>query len=376
MSRARIVVLGASGATGRLIVPALARRGHDVVAAGRSHDRVVAALDVGADGDGAVEPRGIDLTEPAQVRELIAGADAVVTAVGPFDALGRIVLDAALDARVAYVDTAGEQPFVSWARSSRHDRAVADGVPVVPGAGAAGLPGDLLAALAGEQVPGPCEVHVSYAFPGGLWRGSSAGTRRALATLVGAPVLARVQGRLVEERLAETRRLAWFPRPVGPRHVAAVPGLEPLSVPDHRPDATVVRTYLSLSTPGSEALQAVGNVARWTPARDRLRALLAPGHTRPAGDAGDRATRRWACVAEVATEDTVGRAWAYGRDPYGLTAAAVTAVVERIVAGGVPAGVIAPALVGPPGDLLDRIAATTDLRWGRTTTDRPTARSR
>lgn len=370
MSRDRIVVLGASGATGRAVAVSLAARGFEMVAAGRSRDRVAAALD---GVEGAVEPRAVDVTEPARVRDLVAGAAVVVTAVGPFDALGRVVLDAALDAGVAYVDTAGEQPFVAWARTSRHDRAVADGVTVVPGAGAGGLPGDLLTALAGAAVDGPCEVHVAYAFPGGLWRGSSAGTRRALATLVGAPALAHVAGGLVEERLAESRRLAWFPRPVGPRHAAAVPGLEPLSVPDHRPDATLVRTYLSLSTPASEALQLLGNLGRWGPARDGLRRLLEPSPRRSGPGPGDRAGHRWACVAEVADARTVGRAWAYGRDPYALTAASVTAVVERLVAGGVPAGVVAPALVGDPAELLDRIAATTDLRWGRTASARTTA---
>lgn len=373
MSVARIVVLGAAGLTGGLVARSLAERGFDVVAAGRSRDRVDAAL--GDLGD-ALERREVDLTEPARVRELLVGADVVVTATGPFDALGRVVLDAALDADVAYVDTAGEQPFVSWARASRADRALTAGVSVVPGAGAAGLPGDLLTALAGEAVPGPCEVHVAYAFPGGLWRGASPGTRRSLATVLGAPVLARVDGRLVEEQLAENRRLAWFPRPVGPRHAAAVPGLEPLTVPDHRRDATVVRTYLSLSTPGSEGLQFLGNLARWEPAGERLRSLLA----RSAGAAGPapqaRAGMRWACVAEVATDDTVGRAWAYGHDPYALTATSVTAVVERIVDGSAAPGILAPALLGPPGDLLDRIGAVTDLRWGRTTSVRPTPRAR
>lgn len=372
MSRARIVVLGASGVTGRLVARSLAMRGFEVVAAGRSRERAAAAV---ADLDGEVATVAIDVTEPGAVADLVAGAAAVVTAIGPFDTVGRVVLDAALDAGVHYVDTAGEQPFVAWARSSRHDRAVAEGVTVVPGAGAAGLPGDLLAALAGEQVDGPCEVHVAYAFPGGLWRGASPGTRRSLATLVGAPVLARVRGEVVEERLAENRRLAWFPRPVGPRHAAAVPGLEPLSVPDHRPDATGVRTYLSLSTPSSEALQLLGNLARWSPARDRLRSYLTPS-TPTRRRATEPGQRRWACVAEVATDVEVGRAWAYGRDPYVLTATAVTTVVERLTDGVTPAGVIAPALVGPPGELLDRIAATTDLRWGRTTNARPTARPR
>lgn len=364
MSPPRILVLGASGVTGRLVVRSLVRRGLHVVAGAPSRPRVEAALGDAAD---AVDVREIDVTEPAAVGALVAGTDVVVTAVGPFDTLGRVVLDAALDAGVDYVDTAGEQPFVAWARDARHDAAVAAGVSVVPGCGAGGLPGDLLAALAGGQAAGPSEVHVAYAFPDGLWRGASAGTRRSLATLVGAPVLARIEGVLEEERMGEARRLAWFPRPVGPRHAAAVPGLEPLTVPDHLPSATVVRTYLSMSTPASELLQAVGNLARWEPARERLRSFLTPR-----GDGRSAATRsRWACVAEVATEDTVGRAWAYGRDPYALTAGAVAAVVERLVGADVPSGVIGPAAVGPPGDLLDRIAGTTDLRWGRATSARP-----
>ncbi|MBW3657549.1 MAG: saccharopine dehydrogenase NADP-binding domain-containing protein [Actinobacteria bacterium] len=364
---ARIVVLGASGATGRLVTRALLERGFDVVAAGPSPSRVGEAL---GDAAGATEIVEVDLTEPAAVVAAVARGAAVVSAVGPFDALGRTVVDAAIDAGVAYLDTAGEQPFVAWARDARAERARAAGVSVVPGVGAAGLPGDLLAALAGEHASGPCEVHVAYAFPDGLWRSASAGTRRSLAAVLGAPVLARIDGRLEEERLGEQRRLAWFPRPVGPRHAAAVPGLEALTVPDHLPAATVVRTYLSMSTPASELLQAVGNLARWPPAGERLRAALTPAERTRTRVAGDRA--RWACVAEVADDHVVGRAWAHGRDPYALTAAAVTAGVERIVAGEVPPGVHGPAALGPAGDVLDRIGATTDLRWGRATSERPT----
>jgi hypothetical protein len=168
-------------------------------------------------------------------------------------------------------------------------------------------------------------------------------------------------GRVVEELPGEVRRLAWFPRPVGPVHAAGVPAPEPLTVPRHVPSARTVRTYLALSSWRAELLQAAGNLAR----RPRGRRLLADRLTSRAGtpSVAQRAAARWACVVEAEGEEGVARAWAYGTDPYGTGAASIVALAEAVLAGRADAGVVPPALVEVPADLLDTLSARTDLRW-------------
>ncbi len=367
-------VLGASGYTGRLVVAEGLRRGHRVVALGRDPGRVRSRLEAdGIDVDrDLVEIRTADVGDPQGLRGALEGLEVLLTTVGPFDQLGRDVLDAAIDTGTHYVDVTGEQHFIRWAYDERDAAARAAGISAVPAAGFDFLPGDLLAGLAGDVVADPSEIHVAYIVPssGGLLRVTSAGTRRTAATMLDRPGVALDRGVLVEEGLAEARRLAWFPRPVGPHHAAGIPGGEAISVPRHVPGVRSVRTYLAIPSWKAEAIQVVGSAARWGPLRRRITAVLERGSGGPSEER--RRATRWGCVAEARGADGVARAWAYGHDLYGLTATAMVVVGEALLGGGVAAGVIPPASVAPPGELLDRIAARSDLRWSVARPD-PTA---
>lgn len=355
-----IALLGASGFTGRLVAAALDRRGIPFVAAGRDPDRVKAAT---AGLTSVTSIVRADVTDEASLGRLLDGVEVVVTTVGPFERLGRRVLAMAVESGSHYVDSTGEQPFVVWALSTWHDAAVERGVTVVPAAGFDFLPGDLLGHLAAGGVEAPADVHVTYAVPGirGLLGVSSRGTRASVAGLLGRPMLARVDGTLVEEMPGESRRLAWFPRPLGAHHAAGIPAAEAVLLPRHVPGVRTVRTYFALRAWQAELLQAGANAARWAPVRRAAAAVLGRG-----GDpsARARARSRWACVAEARGEqDEVARAWAYGHDVYGFTAASLVLVAEALAAGGTPPGVRAPSEVVDPSTALDGLAARTDLRW-------------
>lgn len=357
---ASIALLGASGFTGRLVAAELARRGHDIVGVGRDPDRVRQAL---SDLDTVGDVRHADVADPAGVGQALANVDVAITTVGPYDLLGRPVLDEAIRHGCHYVDLAGEQPFLRWAYQERDTPARAAGITAVPGAGLEFLVGDLLAQIAAEAVPAPIAVHVTYAVRSrGLIPGSSRGTRRSIAVLLGRPGLALQDGDLVDELLGETRRLAWFPRPLGPSHAAGVPGGEVLTVPRHVPGVRTVRTYVAVPGWQAELLQLTGNATRWAPLRRVATAVLERGSEGPSSDR--RRDTRWACVAEVAgSNDEVARAWAYGTDVYRFAAVSAVVVAEAILEGRAATGVAPPALVGVPQDLLDRLAARSDLLW-------------
>lgn len=360
-----IGVFGAGGYTGRLVVAECIRRGHRPVVIGRDVARVRAALvDDAVDVEHELTAiRAADVTHPETLRAAFQDLAVVVTTVGPFDLLGHEVLDAAIDTGTHYVDVTGEQPFIRWAYGQRDAAVRAAGIVAVPAAGFEFLPGDLLADLAAGAVSWPDEVHVAYTVPsrGGVQRALSAGTRRTVLTLLDRPGVALERGELVEERAGEVRRLAWFPRPVGPRHAAGIPGGEPISVPRHVPGLRTVRTYLAVPGWQAELLQLAGNVARWGPTRRALVRVLGGGQGGPSPVR--RRVTRWGVVAEAEGTDGVARAWAYGHDPYGLTATAAVVVGEAIMTGEVTPGVLPPAAVGAPGQLLDELARRSDLRW-------------
>ena len=284
----------------------------------------------------------------------------------------REQLGAAVDAGLDVVDVDREVGHLRWLHAELGPRAAASGARVVGAAGLRWAVGDLLVALAAAQVAVPEAAHVAYTQAGGRRR-LTPGERRAELAALGHPGMALVDSVEVEEPPGGDRRLAWFPRPVGPSHAAAVPGGEALTVPRHLPGVATVRSYEALSGWRAELLQAHGNLARGPRGQRLLRRRL-HRTLRAAAEDPASAERRWGVVAEVAGAERLGRAWAYGYDPVHTTAALAVALglALRYSSGGaaVP-GALAPAEVAPAADLLDDVAERTGLRWSRTVTDRP-----
>jgi short subunit dehydrogenase-like uncharacterized protein len=365
-----IAVLGAAGVVGRAVAVDAAVRGHHVVPLVRDRDRARAVLDELRDsladlpevaGDLAA-PRTTDASQLDTLAAAVADVDLLVAAVGPSAVLGAGVQETVVARGVHLVDLGASPGYLRWAYDQGSSAALEAGVTVVPGAGFSPLVGDLLAAVAANAVRAPAAAHIAYVLPGGVQLGDATpGVRASLAAGVGRPLLALVDGHLEEERTAEERRLAWFPRPVGPHHAAAIPGGEPLTVPRHVPGVRTVRTYLAMPSWRAELAQFQANASRWDAARRRVIGRIE--RDRPAPSAVRRAGLRWGVVAEVADGQAVARAWANGHDPYDLAAQAALQIAERVLAGETPAGVLAPAQVADPAQLLDGLSAVTDLRW-------------
>lgn len=359
---ATIALFGASGLTGRLTAAELVRRGHHTIAAAPDGDRLRARLDVGDEAMDVLELRGVDAEDASALDALASDVDLVIDLAGPYAARGRTVVEAALRAGIHHVDAALEPDFVGWVHN-QHERARVAGSVLVPAGGFPGALLDLLASSVVGAVTGADEVHLATGFPsrGGPRRGAGPATRAVLAELLGRPMVARVAGEAVEEPVAEARRLAWFPRPVGLAHAAGVPGAARLSVPRHAPDIGTVREYLALPGWQAELLQLAGAATGWPWARRRISRLVEGGPGEPS--VARRSRVRWACVAETRGAEGVARAWANGRDPAATTAAALVVLAEAILAGAGSPGVRVPGELGRPGELLDRLSARRELRW-------------
>jgi short subunit dehydrogenase-like uncharacterized protein len=335
-----IALIGSRGLVGGLVADGARAMGVEVVAVPRS------ALDVG--GEVLVSAFG--------------NSSVVVNAASGERGMAEALVAAACASGGHLVDVVPEQAHVR-ALHAAGERAMEAGSAIVAGAGFQHLLGDTLAHLAGTATVGVREIHVAYTLPdrAGLLADASNGRRRSAARELGSLALAMVDGELRDEPIGEQRRLAWFPRPVGPAHAASVAGGEALSVPRHLPGVGTVRTYVALTGWRSELLQFTGNLARFDAARERLTRRIA--RARPPMAEPRRTAIRWGAVAEANGRGGVARAWAYGRDPYRLTAAGALACAELLRAATAPAGVIAPAELCPPAELLDVLTVRTDLRW-------------
>jgi hypothetical protein len=336
----RITVLGAGGTTGRAVLAATLAHEHVAITAARRG---------GPDVDRRALTVAVDATDRAGLERLCDASDVLVAAVP--DIHLEAVVAAAARHRTHVVTVTADPALLAAVEGLVRGTSTA-----VLAAGYAGI-GAILATTSLAAVMGE-HVHVAHAFPDGRLTPWSPAVRAELARGFGAPMPAWRDARPVDEATGEVRRLAWFARPLGPHHAAAVAGLDALTVPLAHPAVREVRTYLAVGTMQAELLQAAATLTRWPPAARRIRRRIA-------GSGAPRDPEaRWAIVAESAGPGGIARAWAYGRDPQTVGARLAGELAVRLAVEPPPDGGLLPIpTVARPADLLDRLSDTTSTRW-------------
>ena len=108
-----VIVYGASGYTGRLVCEYLREYGIPFIAAGRSKEKLDAAMQSHVPG---IETADFEVVEVAHtveaLTELFRGASVVLNTVGPFAKYGPEVVQACLNTGCHYTDTTGEQDWL------------------------------------------------------------------------------------------------------------------------------------------------------------------------------------------------------------------------------------------------------------------------
>jgi short subunit dehydrogenase-like uncharacterized protein len=236
-----VVVLGATGVTGRRVAAYLAGRASQTgarwAAAARDADRAARALaDAGAH---APETVLADVSDAASLRGLAARTRVVLDLVGPYTRYGRPVIEACVQEGAHYVDLTGEIPFVRRMIDEFDAGAVAAGVKVVQVCGFEALPADLSVLLAAETARArwdeplaSAEVAVSVTPPPGPPRPSdmiSGGTLQSLLAVAAddssatiADPAALIDDPVVAAGVRRTSPIALAPR-VGEAHSVLAP---------------------------------------------------------------------------------------------------------------------------------------------------------
>ncbi|MFF7965665.1 saccharopine dehydrogenase family protein [Streptomyces sp. NPDC007903] len=344
----RILLLGATGYTGGLVLAALLRRGARPVLAGRN----AAALAALAERHGGLDHVVVDATRPASLRRHLRRGDVLVTTVGPFERLGYPVAEAAAEAGAHYIDSTGEVGFVRAVRDRYGERARETGAVMLPAFGYDYVPGILAGTLAARQAGAAVRaLDIGYFATGPLWRGISHGTRTTMRDGLTLPSPTWRGHRLVEERTAS--RVRAFS--LGGRRKSAflVSGTEVLFLPSDFPalaDITVYNGWFpTLSRPLTLISSAV-NTLTGLPGGHRLAdALTFPLTLGPAGgpDATERARTRSYVVAVASSGAPGGAPLAEvhleGPSAYSLTGELMAWAAESLVGrSGGAAGVVGP----------------------------------
>lgn len=339
----RIVLLGATGYTGGLVLESLLRRGLAPVLAGRNRD-ALQALAHSADLDYA----HADATDQRSVAELCAPGDILITTVGPFERFGHSIARAAVEAGAHYIDSTGEVGFVRNLQQHLHNRAVQANTVMLPAFGYDYVPGILAGTLAAQQAgPAARTVDIGYFATGPLWRGLSQGTRSTMRDGLSLPSTRWHNHSLVDARTAS--HVQSFNVRGHRKNAFLVSGTEALYLPAQFPALDNVTIYNGwfpkLSRPAN-ALSVLATVAARTDIGNTLvETLTRPAIGRPGGPDRDERDRTRTHVVAVAADHNGPMAEVHLEGPsiYNLTGELIAWAAEEMAAGHQCAsGVIGP----------------------------------
>ena len=161
-----LLIYGANGYTGRLIVEECIRRGIRPILAGRRAEVLAPLAKVHG-----LEVRVAPLDDPAALQKMLLGVRVVLHAAGPFFRTSKPMVQACLVSGAHYLDITGEIAVFEGCRA-QHDKAQAAGIVIMPGVGFDVVPTDCLAARLSEQLRGASLLELAFAGGGGFSRGT------------------------------------------------------------------------------------------------------------------------------------------------------------------------------------------------------------
>ena len=180
-----LLIYGATGYTGRMAAERAKTLGLDFEIAGRNR-RTLASL-----ADALAVPFRVFAAD-ADAAQSLAGIDVLLNFAGPFAQTAVPLMRACLEAGVDYLDITAEINVYRLAERLGAEAAEA-GVMLLPGVGWDVVPTDCLAVHVAQRVQEPRSLNVALQVPGSMSRGSA----MSVSEIIGAGLMARVDGHLV-----------------------------------------------------------------------------------------------------------------------------------------------------------------------------------
>ena len=302
-----VAVFGAYGHTGRFVVAELHRRGWTPILSGRDP----AKLNALGDRYPGLDLRPACVDDAASLDRALVGATSVINCAGPFARTSAPLIEAALRAKIPYLDVAAEIEANADTFEQYAGRAREAGIVIVPAMAFYGGLGDLLATAAMGDWKTADEICIAYALSS--WK-PTLGTRAATAVSKQRRGGRRIvfSNHRLELRTDEAPILTWsFPAPIGTQTVVGEFTMaDSVTIPRHIKTAAI-RTYMTLA-----------------PLEDLDDPDLSPP---PAADESVRSAQTFLVEVVARSGHAERRAVARGRDIYAVTAPIVVEATQRVV---------------------------------------------
>ena len=319
----RILVYGATGYTGRLVAAEAARRGLDVVLAGRNPEKLKAVAE-----PWGFDTRGLRLEDGPRLRVALEDCAAVLHVAGPFSQTARPMVDACLETGTHYLDVTGEiDVFEALARRDAEARAA--GIAILPGVGFDVVPSDCLAAHVAARVTEPSRLRLAIAGIGGR---ISRGTAKTAIESLGDGLRVRREGILRRRPAGSLER--HFDFGAGPTRGIAMPWGD-VSTAFHSTGVPDIEVYFILSGAAPMLLKASRLLAPLLRQPLVERFLKRRVDARPGGPSeAERDGARAFLLAEMEGADgSAARALLETPSGYALTPIAAIEAARRVAAG-------------------------------------------
>jgi len=179
-----LLIYGATGYTGRMAAERAKALGLNFEIAGRIIERLTAlATELGV-------PYRVFDTDTAEAS--LAGISVLLNFAGPFAHTAEALMHACMKVGADYLDITAEINVYRLAEKLGPEAAL-HGIMLLPGVGWDVVPTDSLAVLVARRVDAPSALNIALQVPGSMFRGSA----MSVSEIIGAGVLARVDGHLV-----------------------------------------------------------------------------------------------------------------------------------------------------------------------------------
>lgn len=198
----KLLIYGATGYTGRMAAQRAKALGLPFEIAGRNRQRLVdlaARLEV---------PYRV-FEAGADAASSLSGGSVLLNFAGPFAHTAPALMAACIESKVDYLDITAEINTYRLAEQLSVPAAAA-GVMLLPGVGWDVVPTDSLAARVSRRVEKPLALSIALQVPGSMSRGSA----MSVGEIIGAGVLARIDGKLVSTPQAQPRHFDFGDGPV------------------------------------------------------------------------------------------------------------------------------------------------------------------
>lgn len=177
----KILLLGATGATGRLILEQLIARGLKPMLVGRNQEKLAAL----SEKFGGLDVAIADAQQPESLKRVIEAGDLLISTVGPFGQLGKIPLRVAVEQGAHYMDSTGEPEFMSHVYRDYEPKLKNAQMVVMTACGFDYVPGQLAAGKLmqelGDQVS---TLNVTYSTADGSLANLTSGTLSSFCSAI------------------------------------------------------------------------------------------------------------------------------------------------------------------------------------------------